>query len=202
MENSQNFAGSRISTSRGEFLSRLEILRGTGIPEMLNNNQCKLCDMVIYGTKIMGGATSLEVFEAKDTQKDSITNLNNAKLEAGRYFILQKIRVLSVTLTSSTADDAGMAAGAYTKADDCILNGEFELQVVGKTAVPRISARVFDKSADAGDGLVGCYELANPVLIAPQSPINATIRVNSAVGSSLTYEAVRVELIGTMVIPA
>lgn len=199
MENSQNFAGSQIATSRGEFLSRLDILRGTGIPEMLNNNQCKLCDMIIYGTKVMGGATSVEVFEAKDTQKDSITNLNNAKLEAGRYFILKSIRVLSDTLSAAT--DAAMAGASYAVADDAILNGEFELQVVGKTAVPRISARVFDK-AGGSNTLAGQYDLANPVLIAPQSPINATIRVNSGVASGLSLEAVRVELIGTMVIPA
>lgn len=196
--NNQVFAGTTISTSRTEFMERAGLV--AGLEANLNAKTHKFADAVIYGTKVMGGSSSKEIFEAKDTTRDSITNLNNAKLEAGQYFLLEKIRVLSATVSADT--DAQLAGASYDIAKDAILNGEIEIEVSGKTCFPRTSCRIFDKTGEATDGLAGCYKLANPVLIAPQSLINATIRVNSAVASSLELEAVRVELLGSKVIPA
>lgn len=192
------FAGTTIGTSRTEFLERTSLV--AGLQNDLENKVKKLADAVIFGTKVMGGSSVKEIFEAKDTTRDSITNLNNAKLEAGQYFLLEKVRVLSATVTADT--DAQLAGASYDIPADAILNGEIEIEVSGKTCLPRTSCRIFDKAAEATDGLAGSYKLANPVLIAPQSLINATIRVNSAVASSLSLEAVRVELIGSKVIPA
>lgn len=193
------FAGTSMSTARVEFMERTNLVPAEVIAG-LNNMSKKLADWTIYGTKVMGGATTKEMFEAKDTTRDSITNLNNAKLEAGQYFLLEKIRVLSAQVDADT--DEALASADFDIANSAILNGELEIEVSGKTALPRTSCRVFDKVAEAGDGLCGCYKLANPVMIAPQSLINATIRINSAVASSLEKEAVRIELIGCKVIPA
>lgn len=192
------FAGTTISTSRSEFMSRLNLV--SGLEASLNAREKKIADAVIYGTKVMGGSSSKEIFEAKDTTRDSITNLNNAKLEASQYFLLEKIRVLSASVEDET--DASLAGAQFDIPADAILNGEIEIEVSGKTCLPRTSCRIFDKTGESTDGLAGCYKLANPVLIAPQSLINCTIRVNSAVAETLKNEAVRVELIGSKIIPA
>lgn len=202
MDKNIAFAGTTMSTSRTEFIARFDKLKQNGVDleSAIDNDIKKLADWTIYGTKVMGGASSKEIFEPKDTTRDSITNLNGAKLEANQMFLLEKIRLLSATVEADT--EANLANADFDIAKSAILNGELEIEVSGKTCLPRTSCRVFDKVAEATDGLAGCYKLANPVIITPQSIINATIRVNSAVASTLNLEAVRLELIGSKVIPA
>lgn len=199
---SASFVGTQLGTSRSEFIAKLPQIsaKGQNLEAQIDNEEKKFADFSIYSVKCMGGASSKEMFEAKDTMQDSITNLNGAKLEAGQMFLCSKVRLLSASVESDTV--ANLANADFDIANTAILNGEIEIEVGGKTCLPRTSCRVFDKMGGVVDGLAGCFKLDNPILINAQTMINATIRVNSQIASTLANEAVRLELIGTKVISA
>jgi len=139
--------------------------------------------------------------EASDTTQAGITNVNNRKLEPLNYMVVTGIRLLSKTISPASAGnptDAEIAAAALDTAAVGILNGELDILVAGKTALPRTSCRIFGNT-DSHEGK-GYYQLESPFVIAPQAEIVPTLRVNAAVSSG--NEVVRIELLGARIINA
>lgn len=197
-QNINAFASSAMTSSKIEILERFDILP-MEIRSGLDNGTLKLTDAAIYSAKALGNATTKELMEASDTQKEGLTNVNNRKLEAGRYFCPLYIRVLGATIEGSDAiDEKAIAAAKFDVLPDFALNGELEIQVSGKTAFARNSCHIFDK--DAQSGYKGIYKIDNTFCIAPQSEIVPTLRLNSNADTSRLV--VRFELIGAMIIPA
>lgn len=206
------FSNTKLATSKldmQEFIGNLPV----DIQNGLANGTLKLVDTVIYSAKFLGGATTKELMLSSDNQKEGITNINNRKLEALQYFCLKGIRLLSAPVAAEAAEGVqaadvadvnSLASVEYGEIAKEIANGELEILVSGKTAFPRNSCQVFVGNFDVRPGY---YELDNPRLIAPQSEIVPTLRLNEAYVASLTAAgiedvAVRVELYGTKIIPA
>ncbi len=191
-------ASSKLTTSKIEILERFDNLPQE-VRQGLDSGTLKLADTVFYSTKALGGATTKELMEASDTQKEGFTNMNNRKLEAGRYFLPLYIRLLGATIEGTDAiTDKEIANAEFKVLPASILNGEMEIQVSGKTAFSRNSCHIFDK--DASDEYKGAYQVENTFCIAPQSEIVPNLRLNTNVDTSRLV--VRFEMMGAMIIPA
>lgn len=180
-----------------EYISKLP----AEIQGALKNGSLKIVDSVIYDQKYLANDTTKELMEASDTTQAGITNINNRKLEPLNYMVVTGIRLLSKTISPASAGnptDAEIAAAALDTAAVGILNGELDILVAGKTALPRTSCRIFGNT-DSHEGK-GYYQLESPFVIAPQAEIVPTLRVNAAVSSG--NEVVRIELIGARIINA
>ena len=193
-------AETKIAIARSvmdEYISKLPV----EIQGALKNGSLKIVDSVIYDQKYLANDTTKELMEASDTTQAGITNVNNRKLEPLNYMVVTGIRLLSKTITPASAGnptDAEIAAAALDTAAVGILNGELDILVAGKTALPRTSCRIFGNT-DSHEGK-GYYQLESPFVIAPQAEIVPTLRVNAAVSSG--NEVVRIELIGARIINA
>lgn len=207
------FSQTKISTSKLDMMEYIGSLPND-IQAGLQSGSLKLVDSIIYSSKFLGGSTTKELMLSSDNQKEGVTNLNNRKLEALQYFVLSGIRLLSANVAEEAADgvqavedvtDINAVAGLeFGEINKHVANGELEILVSGKTAYPRNSNQVFVGNFDV---MPGYYELANPRLIAPQSEIVPTLRLNESYAAKLKAEgiddvAVRIELIGTRIIPA
>lgn len=193
-------AETKIAIARSvmdEYISKLPV----EIQGALKNGSLKIVDSVIYDQKYLANDTTKELMEASDTTQAGITNVNNRKLEPLNYMVVTGIRLLSKTISPASAGnptDAEIAAAALDTAAVGILNGELDILVAGKTALPRTSCRIFGNT-DSHEGK-GYYQLESPFVIAPQAEIVPTLRVNAAVSSG--NEVVRIELIGARIINA
>ena len=193
-------AETKIAIARSvmdEYISKLPV----EIQGALKNGSLKIVDSVIYDQKYLANDTTKELMEASDTTQAGITNVNNRKLEPLNYMVVTGIRLLSKTISPASAGnptDAEIAAAALDTAAVGILNGELDIVVAGKTALPRTSCRIFGNT-DSHEGK-GYYQLESPFVIAPQAEIVPTLRVNAAVSSG--NEVVRIELIGARIINA
>lgn len=193
-------AETKIAIARSvmdEYISKLPV----EIQGALKNGSLKIVDSVIYDQKYLANDTTKELMEASDTTQAGITNVNNRKLEPLNYMVVTGIRLLSKTIAPASAGnptDAEIAAAALDTAAVGILNGELDILVAGKTALPRTSCRIFGNT-DSHEGK-GYYQLESPFVIAPQAEIVPTLRVNAAVSSG--NEVVRIELIGARIINA
>lgn len=193
-------AQSKIETSQMAFWEKFKYLP-EDIQTGLNNQSLKVVDFVAYSSKNLAGATIKELMEASDNQLEGITNVNNRKMEALQYFLVKGVRLTSAVIAGETAiTDTTIATAAFTTPSANVLNGELDILVSGKTALPRISCAVFGKSDAATEGLKGYYELDCPFMIAPLSDIVPTLRLNS--NATTTREVVRFELFGCKIIPA
>lgn len=171
------------------------------IQAALRNKNLKIVDSVLYDQKYLASDTTKELMEASDTTQAGITNVNNRKLEPLNYMVVTGIRLLSKTISPASAGnptDAEIAAAALDTAAVGILNGELDILVAGKTAFPRTSCRIFANTDDHHGK--GYYALESPFVIAPQSEVVPTLRVNAAVSSG--NEVVRIELLGARIINA
>lgn len=187
--------GTNINLSESELRSRISQLP-SNVQEGLRNGSLKIVDSIIYSTKVLDSG-SKELMSAADNKVEGITNINNRKLEALNYFLLDSIRLQTATVNGSS--DADLAKASFDEPADFVANGELEILVAGKTAFPRNSCQIFKGSANDPAGL---YKLNCKRLFAPQSEIVPTLRVLSSSIPSETTTAVRVELIGAMIIPA
>lgn len=193
-------AETKIAIARSvmdEYISKLPV----EIQGALKNGSLKIVDSVIYDQKCLANDTTKELMEASDTTQAGITNVNNRKLEPLNYMVVTGIRLLSKTISPASPGnptDAEIAAAALDTAAVGILNGELDIMVAGKTALPRTSCRIFGNT-DSHEGK-GYYQLESPFVIAPQAEIVPTLRVNAAVSSG--NEVVRIELIGARIINA
>lgn len=200
LEAKNALAGTKISTSRLEFLEKMgdipaEIVNG------LRDGSLKFVDFVAYSAKNLAGATTKELMEAADNQKEGICNVNNRKMEAIQYFCVKGIRLQSAVISGTDAiTDTTIATAAFTTPSAGVLNGDLEIAVAGKPAFPRCSCGIFSKSDSAKEGLKGYYELDNAFVVAPLSEIVPTLRLNS--GATTTREVVRIELYGTKIVSA
>ena len=193
-------AETKIAIARSvmdEYITKLPV----EIQGALKNESLKIVDSVIYDQKYLANDTTKELMEASDTTQAGITNINNRKLEPLNYMVVTGIRLLSKTISPASAGnptDAEIAAAALDTAAVGILNGELDILVAGKTALPRTSCRIFGNT-DSHEGK-GYYQLESPFVIAPQAEIVPTLRVNAAVSSG--NEVVRIELLGARIINA
>lgn len=193
-------AQSKIETSLMAFWEKSGKLPAD-VQAGLQNGTLKVVDFVAYSSKNLAGATIKELMEASDTQTEGITNINNRKMEAIQYFLVKGVRLTSAVIAGESAiTDTTIATAAFTTPSANVLNGELDILIAGKTALPRTSCAVFGKSDAATDGLKGYYELDCPFMVAPLSDIVPTLRLNS--NATTTREVVRFELFGCKIIPA
>lgn len=193
-------AQSTLETAKMAFFEKFDLLPDD-VKQGLLNGSLKVVNFVAYSAKNLAGATYKELMEASDNMLESITNVNNRKMEALQYFLVKGIRLQSAVIAGESAiTETTIATAAFTTPSANVVNGEIEILISGKTALPRISCEVFTKSDAAGNGLKGYYELDCPFMIAPLSDIVPTLRLNS--NATTTREVVRFEMYGCKIIPA
>ena len=193
-------AQSKISTSQMDFWEKFDLLPAD-IQKGLAEKTLKVVNFVAYSSKNLAGATTKELMEASDTQKEGITNVNNRKMEAIQYFLVKGVRLTSAVIAGEAAiEESTIATASFTTPSANVLNGDLDILVSGKTALPRVSCQVFSKNSAATEGLTGYYELDCPFMVAPLSDIVPTLRLNS--NATTTREVVRFELFGCKIIPA
>lgn len=190
------FVGTKIASAKLEMEAAMSILPAD-VQAGLNAGTLKMVDAIIYSAKALNADTTIELMEASDNKKEGITNLNNRKLEALNYFLLKGIRLQTATVSGSDPiTDAVIAAQNYDGIVPAVANGELEIIISGKTAYPRNSNKVFDTNFTSVKGL---YTLECPRVVAPQSEIVPTLRLNASTGGRVVT---RIELLGVKIIPA
>lgn len=190
-----DFQGTSINSAENELLARISQLPAN-VQEGLRNGTLKIVDSIIYSTKVLD-SSSKELMSAADNKVEGITNINNRKLEALNYFILDSVRLQTATVSATT--DAALAGASFDTPADFVANGELEILVAGKTAFPRNSCQIFKNATNERSGE---FKLNCKRVFAPQSEIVPTLRVLGSAMPSDSTTAVRIELIGAMVIPA
>lgn len=149
-------------TGKAEFQNRMGMLP-EDIQRSLTSGDLQIVDHQFYTIKKINTNSNAELMVNSDVAVVGLTNMNQRKLEANRFFLLTGIQLLS----GVGADEKAVA---YDKAVANILNGEFELAIGDKIIVPRMSCSAFD-SGNRTDIPTGYYKLDNPKMIASQTEI-------------------------------
>jgi hypothetical protein len=184
------FANTKIAGGKAQFFAAGSVLP-VEIKEALNARQLTLVDSVLYSARFLKSDTTIELMQASDTQREGITNVNNRKLEASQYMLLNGIRLQAKTLTEETETALTDADFASVPLLGVIANGELDIVVAGKNLFPRNSCQIFNSGTN--QQLNGYFALDCPKLIVPQAEIVPTLRLNHAAAANT---AVRLELHG------
>lgn len=149
-------------TGKAEFEARLSSLPAD-VMAGLRNKSIQLIDYSIYTATIVGTAVSKELMASADTVAVGKTNINNRKLEAGRYFLLTGITLLSGVHANINETEFGVPANN-------ILNGELDLKLGDKLIIRSLPCTVFN-TTDRHDVPAGYMKLDNPKMIPAQTEI-------------------------------
>lgn len=177
-------------TSRGWFEMKKAELPAE-VRDQLASGVMQSVDCVLYAAKSIDGQQVIQLFGPSDDKRVGYSNVNGAKLDAGDYFLVDKIAIDFGTFTDNVADCT--FSDDYTAA---IKNGEFEFKVGSTSLLPdALSMEAFNY-----EGVINTrshlFTLANPKWIVPQQEIKPKLNLTVAGGSK---EAVKITLFGTKV---
>lgn len=157
------------SKTRRHFLERVSHLP-KDIRTALANKKAQISDAPYYATAEIKG-TRAELIKLSIPEELGITNIDNGKLGKDKHLTLSAIRVFY---------DANAIDGAFiTSYPVDLLNAEWELELNGRKVFEKMPFRKFF------DGFYGyntnkpfgLYELDNPKLISPQTPISFNVNL-------------------------
>ena len=157
------------SRFRRHFLERVNLLP-RDIRTALANKKAQISDAPYYATAAIKG-TRAELIKLSIPEEIGITNIDNGKLGKDKHLTLSGIRVLY---------DANAIDGAFIdRLPVDLLNGEWELELNGRKVFEKMPFRKFF------DGFYGyntnkpfgLYELDNPKIINPQSPVSFNVNL-------------------------
>jgi len=178
-------------TAKAEFEKRMGKLP-QNIKEDLAKGRLQIVDGSVYGTRLMGGQSQIEVLHNADDKEVGKTNVNARKLEKDHPFLCTGI-ILTSGIGSkgdNTIEDIGNTT--FTRMPSPMLNGEFNLEVGKKTLIPETTMEVFN-TKNQTTVREGYYKLDNPKWIEPQTEIIFEIKTPVPVAAK-TY--VKVQFVG------
>ena len=212
---------------RKHFLERLasmpqEIIDG------LVSGRLQLSDARYYGTRTVGAASTVKIFQEDDAKSVGFCNVVQAKLQNDRPMVLSAINLsyhsggtaldkTNINLFTAKAYTAEIAAGEWKLRLDS--KDIYEEMPIGRTfgpglhpaatTVPAVTQgtgaglqATYDLSpsfAYASNKPYGLYELVNPKIVAPNKRIEFEMAFAAALSS--TNHTFAVDLIGTTVRP-
>lgn len=177
-------------TSRQEMEQRFNQLPKE-IRDGLLNKRLQLVDTRFYVVKDISAKNSIDIFQGTDQKGVGLGNLANQKLEKDNWFIIFAV-IMRYALNPTGALDAD-----FTHIPPIVRNGEFELEAGNKKLVGLTDNTTFD-TRDRHDIPIGFYKLENTKIIEPQVEIKMPVKFS---GASLATTFIRVDFIGTSVIP-
>ena len=138
---------------------------------MLQSGAWKVDDYDIVSTKLGGGKSLVQMFEAADTKVDGLRNLAFGKTESTQNFLIKGIILQSAVAAGDNDSDAAIAA--FGTPVDQILNGCAlfkinQLQIFDKRPLNRFKHNRTDVPANY-------IELESPRLVKPFEPIQFDI---------------------------
>lgn len=181
----------RLLTAKAEFEKRITQLPKE-IQRALAKGSLQIVDGDIYSVKSISNRQTVTLLESSDDKMVGISNLNSAKLDSNKYFLVTAIELLYCSDVSGTTDDH-LKTGLFTEdLPPQIRNGEFQLEQDSDVLIPEISCEYFvnDGRTDIKRGL---YKLDNPKFLKPLKEISPELRL---AGIGDTNAAVKFRLIG------
>ena len=181
-------------TAKAEFEKRIGQLPKE-IQKALARGKLQIVDGDIYSVKSISSKQTVSLLESSDDKKVGICNLNSAKLDSNKWFLVTAIELLYCVDASGTDDDHLQVADFKDDLPAQIKNGEFQLEQDSDVLIPEISCEVFVHDGQTNIKK-GYYKMDNPKFLKPLKEISPEIRL-SGVGAN--NAAVKFRLIGATI---
>ena len=163
----------RNLTAKAEFEKRMGMLNDEIRKDILRG-QLQIVDATIYGTRLIGGKSQVEIFENADVATVGITNITKRELDKDRPFLAIGMILLSGVGADDTATQAVIGATSFSTIPAIIANGEINLEVGKQTLLDKISNVNFTGTHN-DTGLKGYWRFDNPKWIEPQREIKLEV---------------------------
>ncbi|MCK5023543.1 MAG: hypothetical protein KAS04_05195 [Candidatus Aenigmarchaeota archaeon] len=181
-------------TAKAEFEKRIGHLPRE-IQKALARGKLQIVDSDIYSVKSISNKQTVSLLESSDDKKVGICNLNSAKLDSNKWFLVTAIELLYCADASGTDDNHLQAADYNDDLPAQIKNGEFQLEQDSDVLIPEISGEIFVNEGQT-NVKKGLYILANPKFMKPLKEISPEIHL---AGVGANNAAVKFRLIGATI---
>ena len=178
-------------TAKAEFEKRIPQLPRE-IQRALGKGSLQIVDGDIYSMKSISNRQTVTLLESSDDKMVGVCNLNSAKLDSNKYFLVTAIELLYCSDVSGTTDEH-LQTGMYNEdLPPQVRNGEFQLEQDSDVLIPEISCEVFVNEGQTNIKK-GLYKLENPKFLKPLKEISPELRL---AGIGAENAAVKFRLIG------
>ncbi len=181
-------------TAKAEFEKRIGHLPKE-IQNALARGKLQIVDGDIYSMKSVSNKQTVLLLESSDDKKVGICNLNSAKLDSNKWFLVTAIELLYCADASGTDDDRLQVADYNDSLPPQIKNGEFQLEQDSDVLIPEISCEVFVNQGQTNIKK-GLYKLDNPKFLKPLKEISPEIRL---AGVGANNAALKFRLVGATI---
>jgi len=181
-------------SAKAEFEKRIGQLPKE-MQKALARGKLQIVDGDIYSVKSISNKQTIELLESSDDKQVGIGNLNSAKLDSNKWFLVTAIELLYCADASGTDDDHLKVANFDDDLPPQIKNGEFQLEQDSDVHIPELSCEQFVNEGQT-NVKKGLYKLENPKFLKPLKEISPELKL-SAVGA--TNSAVKFRLIGATI---
>lgn len=178
-------------TAKAEFEKRMGQLPKE-IQAALARGKLQIVDGDIYSVKTISKKQTITLLESSDDKKVGICNLNSAKLDSSKWFLVTAIELLYCADASGTDDDHLQVADFKDDLPPQLKNGEFQLEQDSDVLIPEISCEVFNNLGQTNIKK-GLYRLDNPKFLKPLKEISPEIKLSAVGGNNA---AVKFRLVG------
>ena len=178
-------------TAKAEFEKRMGQLPQE-IQKALATGKLQIVDGDIYSVKSIAKKQTITLLESSDDKKVGICNLNSAKLDSNKWFLVTAIELLYCVDASGTDDDHLQVADFKDDLPPQVKNGEFQLEQDSDVLIPEISCEVFNNLGQT-NVKKGLYKLENPKFLKPLKEIKPEIKLSGVGGNNA---AVKFRLVG------
>jgi hypothetical protein len=193
--------------SRREMLSRMNRLP-KAVRRGILAGKLQIADKVFYSSKPVISGNLIEIFTANDNKTTGVSNVSNAKIDAGYFFLCTGFQVLFSIMNPNPFpnDMQTQQFLPFHGNDPLFLNAEFSFKIGLVFLMNEISlSQVFTVGTEKNEQLAYFYKLDNPKLITPQEEIKFDIRLPQMPGAWVNptapnnVKAVKVLLYGSVV---
>lgn len=184
----------RDLTAKAEFEKRIGQLPRE-IQKALARGKLQIVDGDIYSVKSISNKQTVILLESSDDKKVGIGNMNSAKLDSNKWFLVTAIELLYCADASGTDDDHLQVADYNDALPAQIKNGEFQLEQDSDVLIPEISCEVFVNEGQTNIKK-GLYKLDNPKFLKPLKEISPEIRL---AGVGANNAALKFRLVGATI---
>jgi hypothetical protein len=178
-------------TAKAEFEKRIAQMP-KDIQRALAKGSLQIVDGDIYSIKSISNRQTVTLLESSDDKVVGICNLNSAKLDSNKWFLITAIELMYCADASGTDDDHLKIANYSDDLPPQIANGEFQLDQDSDVLIPEVSCEVFENRGRTNIKK-GYYKLENPKFLKPLKEISPELRL---AGIGATNAAVKFRLIG------
>ncbi len=165
----------RNLTAKAEFEKRMGMLNDQIRKDILRG-ELQIVDATIYGTRLIGGKSQIEIWENADVATVGLTNITKRELDKDRPFLAVGMILLSGVGADDTGSQDVVGATSFGTIPAAIANGEMSLEVGKQTLIDKFALNQFTGTPD-DNGLKGYHRFDNPKWIEPQREIKLEIEI-------------------------